>query len=543
MPVVVIGNTVVAARLLRYTEKEKRGGTEPRVLYSEGILCRVPTAEREFAALRRKHGKQGARRKAPARYALPEQGEVATHIRRTRPNGRRYWGPAADAEAATHVRRDPGQYVGELQAVHYIVSFGLDEVHPDDPDQVRRSFEFVTDMMRSLYPGVMMKLVGQADGQGRAFHVHCVANAVVADTMTVDGHTWRAGRKLSGALTDVSRVRERLDGFIRENGDAYGVRQSLPTVTEQRAEKRTARDRRMARQGTRSNHDLIRAAFAASIGDPRSVDLDAFTRVMQEHGITVKHRVTRRGKPREAHALSFVIDGMAMPVRGATLGDYFTYESAMALLGAVATGRTPLPRPGQARPGTPRGRTQVTVPELAEATALMEFLAKKEKAARAADAGAGSTSTSRPRARDAEPVAQDTLAVAPPARVVGSEESPAMRSLREFVEAERARRHGAADDVRALTTGAAGSDNAVLPSKVANSTRSLDAPALVSKDTETLEAPESTVAHAKSSNDQVSKLRTQAVDARRRKMLRIRAELGLNEERTEERTFDAGPSV
>jgi hypothetical protein len=464
-------------------------------------------------------------------------------LRRTRPNGRRYWALTSDAEIATHVRHDGGEYVNELQAVHYIVSFGLDEVHPDDPDQVRRSFEFVTDMMRTLYPGVMMKLVGQADGQGRAFHVHCVANAVVADTMTVDGHTWRAGRKLSGALTNVNRVRERLDGFIAERGDAYGVSQSLPTVTEQRAEKRTSRDRRMARQGTRSNHDLIRAAFADAVGDPRWVDLDAFTRVMQERGVTVNHRVARRGKPREAHALSFAIDGMATPVRGATLGDYFTYESAMALISAVAAGRMPLPRPSQSRVAMPRERTPVTASQLAEATALMESLAKKEQDACGADVDGGSVTKSPPVAREAKPVGQDARELAPRDRGTRSEESPAMRSLREFVEAERKERRPAADNIQTSTPAGAGSDNAAVTREVEAPRPSLETPSLKPKDVGTLDAQEFQTVDTKNSYDEVSELRKQAVDARRRKMLRIRAELGLNEELTQERTLDGGPSV
>ncbi|WP_166791279.1 relaxase/mobilization nuclease domain-containing protein [Cryobacterium sp. Hh7] len=341
----MIGKTAVAARLLRYTEKEKAGGTEPRVLYSEGIRCRVPTAEREFAAVRRMHGKQGAKRKVPAKYELPEPGEVATHVRRARPNGRKYWALAAGSAAATHVRREGDGYVDEIQAVHVIVSFGLDEVNPDDPEQVRRAFEFVVTMMTGLFPGVQMKCVGQADSASRAFHVHGVLQAVVVERMEVDGQIWEAGRKMSGALTDIGRLRERADNFIKQRGVEYGVEQKLPSMTKQKAENRSTRDRRMATKGQTSNHDIIRSAFEDSMDDPRSVDLDGFVEVMSENHVTVNLRVSRAGKPGEKHALSYRLDEMKTPVRGTSLGAHYAFDSTIQQLEDNASGQERERRP------------------------------------------------------------------------------------------------------------------------------------------------------------------------------------------------------
>ncbi|WP_166789851.1 relaxase/mobilization nuclease domain-containing protein [Cryobacterium sp. TMT1-2-2] len=384
----MIGKTAIAARLLRYTEKEKAGGTEPRVLYSEGIRCRVPTAEREFAAVRRVHGKQGAKRKVSAKYELPEPGEVATHVRRARPNGRKYWAVAAGSTAATHVRREGDGYVDEIQAVHVIVSFGLDEVNPDDPEQVRRAFEFVTTMMTGLYPGVQMKCVGQADGLGAAtldgspgralFHVHVVQNAVVVERMEIDGQVWEAGRKMSGALTDIRRLRERADEFIAQRGAEYGVEQKLPSVAEQRAEKRSTRDRRMAAKGAISNHDIIRAAFEDSMDDPRSADLDGFVEVMSEYEVTVNHRVSRAGKPDEKHALSYRLDDMKTPVRGTTLGDHYAFDSTLQQLNAKSSGQQRERRPEQQRVGAPKPLSVPTTQELADAQAVVARLAHDE---------------------------------------------------------------------------------------------------------------------------------------------------------------------
>jgi len=355
------------------------------VLYSEGIRCRVPTAEQEFAAARRIHGKKGAKRKAPATYELPEKGETAAYIRRARPNGRKYWAIAKDGETATHVRHEGNGYVDEIQAVHVIVSFGLDEVNPDDPIQVRRAFEFVSTMMTELFPGIQMKLVGQADGAGKAFHVHCVQNAVVIERMEVDGLIWEAGRKMSGALTDITRLRERVDGFIAQHGAEYGVEQKLPSMTEQKAETRNARDRSMAARGEISNHDMIRAAFEDAMDDTRAVHLDGFIEAMSEHGVGVNYRVTRAGKPNEKRSLSYRLGEMKTPVRGATLGDHYAYESAVQQLQANVAGLSRERRPTQQPARAPKPALAPTAQELADAVAAVKQLALDEQTAQMRD--------------------------------------------------------------------------------------------------------------------------------------------------------------
>src|SRR5699024_7089831 len=157
------------------------------------------TAVREFAAVRRQYGTQGRARRAPAKYTLPDDGEIATHVRHVNRSGRGSWRVAKPGETATHVRHegvvyeqvrhgdgngthkrigknwvavDPseathrqveGGYVREREAVHVIVPFHLSEVDPNDPNDVRRAFDYALTMITSLFPGTQMKLVGQAD--------------------------------------------------------------------------------------------------------------------------------------------------------------------------------------------------------------------------------------------------------------------------------------------------------------------------------------------------------------------------------------------
>lgn len=405
MPVVVISRTQVAARLLRYTDKEKAGQVEPRVLFSEGIRCRVPTAAQEFRATRIKHGTDGRMRKLPDHYELPGAGETATHVRRLQPSGRRVWAVARDGEDATHVRRpgigsqhaakvievdgdewnyypkaQPGDedkylivgghaYVREAEAVHLIVSFGLDEVNPRDPQQVRQKFEFVAAMIAEDYPGVQAKLVGQADGSGMVdadktpltdggkFHVHAVMNATIAEAMTLDGKTWEAGRKLSGPWTDINRVRDRLDEFIDRRGDEFDVERNQVPVAEQALDKRGAMDRRMAARaatkGTElSRSDRLRAAWWTAIEDDAVVDLDTFKQAMAAQGVAVTEPGWRRRKPPKVSRLSYVLESVT--TRGESLGERYTYpQVASALEEKVTHGVLPT-HPTKAKAGPPK---------------------------------------------------------------------------------------------------------------------------------------------------------------------------------------------
>jgi hypothetical protein len=230
-----------------------------------------------------------------------------------------------------------------------------------------------------------MKLVGQADGAGKAFHVHCVQNAVVVERMELDGLVWEAGRKMSGALTDITRLRERVDGFIGQRGTEYGVEQKLPSMTEQKAETRNARDRSMAARGEISNHDMIRAAFEDAMDDTRAARLDGFIEAMTEQGVTVNYRVTRAGKPNEKRALSYRLDEMKTPVRGVTLGDHYTYESAVQQVGANSAGLPRERRPAQLLAKAPRPALVPTDQELVDAVATVKQLALEERMAQTRD--------------------------------------------------------------------------------------------------------------------------------------------------------------
>lgn len=382
MPIEYVGKTTAASRLLRYTVAPKPGQTtKDRVLHVAGQHCRPETAEREFAATRRRHGTQGATRQSPSRYKLPEPGEVATHVRRRRPNGRGYWDEARSGETATHVH-SPGIRTRQAEALHWITSFSAGEVNPNDTEQVSRAFQYVLARHRDLYPGEQATFVGQADGAGNMFHVHITRNATLYADMIVGGRNYSAGRKLAGALTNIDAMRERADRFLSEHGTDYGLGpQDLPSVADSKRETRNQRDRRMAARGERSNHDVIRDAFEAAMDDSRAIDLESWIDLMAMRGVTVTTRRQRRAAGR-SESLTYQLPGMPMPVRGSTLGTHYDFVNVVRSLDAKSIGRPRQSRPERFTPPPPRTVSRPSLDQLETARLRMEELAAAEFALR-----------------------------------------------------------------------------------------------------------------------------------------------------------------
>ena len=380
MPVEYVGSTPVASRLLRYTVRPKPGQTaSERVLHIVGQHCRPETAEREFAMTRRKHGTQGATRKSPAKYELPEPNEVATHLRRTRPNGRRYWAVTRDGETATHTRQE-GDIVRQAEARHLITSYDVEDVNPDDPDQVARAFAYTVARHKALYPGEQATFVGQAEGKGKKFHVHTTRNATLFADMNVGGRLYKAGTKLAGDLTDIDTMRERADAFLAEHGAEYGLGpQRLASIKDQKRDKRSVMDRRMAARGEISNHDMIRDAWERSMDDPQTVDLDSFVYSMAEYGVEVTSPGEGRGTAPKIYGLSYKAVKMRTPVRGKSLGERYDYAGTVAQLEAKAVGQMREPRLERVQAGPPRSVAEPSSEELSEAQADVAQLAREER--------------------------------------------------------------------------------------------------------------------------------------------------------------------
>lgn len=454
MPTIKMLSGEDAAALLKYVDTDKAEQDAPRVLHAAGLLCNPNTATKEFQETRRKHGKQGAVRKAAASYELPDDGEVAVYVRRVGRTGRPSWALANNGETATHLRRegvtyeklthgetdgthrrvgrtwrevDPpeathraveGGYQKEREVIHMIHSYGLHEVNPDNPDDVLRAFENTVSTVKELFPGAQAKLIGQADstgaldGSGQAkFHVHVVLNATVARRMEHNGEVWEPGRKLSGALTDIERVRDRADNFLR-NHPENGFKPIEKSSRDRKAEIRRDHDNRMAAQGKVSNDDMLRDAYEDSRdhlidlhASGQSVDLDTLRSALSARGVETKHDVVGTGRNKGKETLSFWNkdrgtdkNGKMQWRRGSALGAHFTLMDTVdrtsgevipginSQLEAISQGMGPERRPVRVQAGPAKPLPTMTTEEISDAEHLMVRLAQRERKRRAAEA-------------------------------------------------------------------------------------------------------------------------------------------------------------
>ncbi len=425
-----------AASALAYTTTDKKDQVGERVLYAAGQHCQPRSAARGFEATRRRHGTNGTTRTVKASYTLPEPGETPSYVRDRWPNGRRYWRVARDGEDATHVRHEgvayeyagrgaegathklvrrryveagpdeathvaiEGGQVREAEARHVILSFGLHEVNPNDPEQCAAAFRCVVDFYAEQRPGIQTQLIAQADGTAPLkgsrpdpkFHVHAVENATVFADMELGGRTYRAAHKQAGDLSDVYALRAAFDDWLAERGSEYGLGpQVLPQSVRDPAVQRRVQDRRAEAAGQRSDADVIRDAIEAALDDPRAVDVEGLRTVLAEHDVEAHHRTTRTGRNAGQQRISFKLPHMPRFTGARTLGSRYGWDdSVIAETGEVveglgsqlecnATGRPRQPRPARWRTPPPRAASTPTQAELDEAQRVVDELARRAR--------------------------------------------------------------------------------------------------------------------------------------------------------------------
>ncbi|MEJ5920057.1 hypothetical protein [Corynebacterium sp. H78] len=425
-----------AASALAYTTTEKTNQVGERVLYAAGQHCQPRTAAREFEATRRRHGTNGRTRTVKATYTLPEPSETPSYVRDRWPNGRRYWRVPRDGEDATHVRREGVAYeyagrgaegathklvrrryveagpdeathiaieggrVREAEARHVILSFGLHEVNPNDPEKCAAAFRCVVDFYAEQRPGLQVQLIAQADGTAPLkgsrpdpkFHVHAVENATLFADMGLGGRTYHAGQKQAGGLSDVFVLRTTFDDWLAERGHEYGLGpQILPQSVRDPAVNRTVQDRRAEAAGQRSDADVIRNAIEVAMNDPRAVDVDGLRAVLAEQGIESHYRTTKTGRNAGRQSISFKLPHMPRFTGARTLGSRYGWDDVVvAETGEViegigsqlecnAAGRPRQSRPTHAQTPPSRAASTPTQAELDEAQRVVDELARSER--------------------------------------------------------------------------------------------------------------------------------------------------------------------
>lgn len=376
-----------SADLNRYLESEQKNADTPRVMYEWGQHCRPETAAADFRALRIAHGRQGELRRLPASYVVPEHPTDATHLKVGK-----NWRAAKEHETATHRRIEPAEaYQRSAEAYHFIFSFDLESVNPEDPEQTQSAFDAVVAFREQYSPGTQSRFVAQNDakgskaanarGEGGKFHVHEAMNSVIARDMVVEGRHYEAGQRVAGPITHVDTYRRRWDQFLAERGHEFGLkpqdRTKLPEIGSEayRAVRKTDRDHFAREAGELSPQDRARrgveTAYAALAEDPaalRPLDesqrITAFSEAVARTGdAELSLRTTKAG---DVKLRSYRVTGTAKPISQSKLGERYSDVGIRVQLERIAQGTwKPLePCPQQK---APRPVTQLFAAELAAA--------------------------------------------------------------------------------------------------------------------------------------------------------------------------------
>lgn len=254
-----------------------------------------------------------------------------------------------------------------VQAYHGIISFGQDELDPNDPEAWETALRIARATVREVFPTRQAMVVLQNDGAGGCLHVHVSVNSVDEKTgrsidSSVTTHTYRERQadgsyELAGMALRFNEILER-EGFQQRADLVEMMAEAQQRVRQGGSAKLRAKDRREAseqRQAEKHEDWLIRReesevqgiAFSEpepfsvavlkqrvkqAMRDPRSTGFDAFVEVAKEHRVDVELRPGTRG-------LAYVmLDEAGEPVaegtrarrRASTLGSGFMLDTVEA---------------------------------------------------------------------------------------------------------------------------------------------------------------------------------------------------------------------
>lgn len=168
-----------------------------------------------------------------------------------------------------------GKNDGEtVQMYRVIQSFGLDELDPNNPNDVQRANEIGQALASELYPDKQALIVTQADGEGGKLHNHVLVNSV----------SFTDGKSLRGYRKEHDAVAEKTDEILVR----YGMK---PLDTENTRKRRTSQEKRLAEAGKYVWKDDLRGRIDDLLSDPSVNSQDVFIeRMKADFDVDVKYR-------------------------------------------------------------------------------------------------------------------------------------------------------------------------------------------------------------------------------------------------------------
>lgn len=192
-----------------------------------------------------------------------------------------------------------------VQMYRIVQSFGLDELDPNNPDDVAKANAIGLEFASEMYPDRQALIVTQADGEGGKLHNHILVNSV----------SFVDGKSLRGERTRWEHISAKSDEIIKRHG-------LEPLESKKAKSKTTIAERKLDEQGKYVWKSDLKGRIEAVLDDESVTSQDAFIeRMRDDFGVDVRFR----GK---GISYSFTDDeGKKRVIRSSRLGEDYGKEN------------------------------------------------------------------------------------------------------------------------------------------------------------------------------------------------------------------------
>ena len=192
-----------------------------------------------------------------------------------------------------------------VQMYRIIQSFGLDELDPNNPEDIEKANMIGLEFASEVYPDRQSLIVTQADGEGGKLHNHILVNSVgFAD-----------GKSLRGKATNWSYISDKSDEIIQRHG-------LEPLEKDKSKDKETMAELKLRSKGEYVWKDDLKARIESNLDNLGVMSKESFKDSMEsDYEVSVKYR----GK---GLSYSFLDDeGKQRRIRASRLGSDYELEA------------------------------------------------------------------------------------------------------------------------------------------------------------------------------------------------------------------------
>lgn len=164
-----------------------------------------------------------------------------------------------------------------VQMYRIIQSFGLDELDPNNPEDIEKANNLGREFAEEMYPGRQSLIVTQADGKGGKLHNHVLVNSV----------SFMDGRSLRDDTKEFYPIARKTIEIMKRHG------MNPPELPDALWDKTSVLQRKQEAAGDYVWQNDLRKQIAAGMNSPFVISQDSFVEHMRdEYGVGVRFRGT-----------------------------------------------------------------------------------------------------------------------------------------------------------------------------------------------------------------------------------------------------------